>query len=395
MRQDALRTDPEDYPPGNAEPGPPKADQHLLPESVEPLDPQKFENVLQVGGIRTGALDQPNPNGGQSCRVAFVDTGGGLRFTVAVDRGGDVVEASCNGMNLAYLTPNDYTPPSHAYNRRNEWLSSWPGGLITTCGPSLMGESRNEDGRDVPLHGHHSNTPASIDAVVNPDPSRGRFDMSISMTIRDTRMFGPNIEVRRTISAVLGGRSIQFADEVINRGDEPCSHGMLYHLNFGYPLLDEGARLILGGRVCQRFGLAEELTGADQIECFKVVPAPSQDHRGTAESILIVEPSVAEPEPCRVGLINEFRGIGVEVAYPLPQLPRLGGMLHCGPRGSYMAALEPFSGSIVGKAADPHPESNRQLAPGASQKYDLRITVHTDPKSLEALSRHDYPLVVG
>ena len=363
--------------------------------AANPVDPRKFENVLQVGGIRTGSLDHPNPNGGQHCRVAFVDTGGGLRFTVAVDRGGDIVDASCAGTNLAYLTPNDYAPPSHAYNRRNEWLSSWPGGLLTTCGPALMGEARNEDGREIPLHGHHSNTPASIDAVVNPDPSRGRFEMSISMTIRDTRMFGPNIEVRRTIAATLGERSIQLTDEVTNRGDEPCSHGMLYHLNFGYPLLDEGARLIMGGRVCQRFGLAEQLTSAEEIERFKVVPAPCDEHRGSAESILIVEPATAKSGTCHVGLINESRGIGVEVSYPLSQLPRLGGMLHCGPRGSYMAALEPFSGSILGKSADLHPESSRQLAPGDARRYDLQMTVHTDSRALQDLRQHDQPLDTG
>jgi hypothetical protein len=358
------------------------------------FEPNKFENVLQIGGIRTGSLDYPNPNGGQDCRVAFVNTGGGLCFTVAVDRGGDIVEASYDGTNLAYLTPNDYAPPSQAYNRENEWLSNWSGGLVTTCGPALMGEPRNEDGRDIPLHGHHSNTPASVDAVVNPDPQRGRFDMSITMTIRDTRMFGPNIEVHRTIAATLGGRSIDIADEVINRGDEPCGHGMLYHVNFGYPLLDQGARMIMGGRVLRRFGLAEQLISRQQIEDFKLVPGPSDDHRGAAESILVVEPVAADPGTCRVGLINQDRGIGVELSYPCEQLPRLGGMLHCGPRGSYMAALEPFSGSIVGKATDPHPESNRQLAPGGSQKYDLRITVHTEPQALEDLRCQDQPLLL-
>jgi len=38
------------------------------------INPGKFENALQAGGIRTGTLDHPNPNDGQHCRVAFVDT---------------------------------------------------------------------------------------------------------------------------------------------------------------------------------------------------------------------------------------------------------------------------------------------------------------------------------
>jgi hypothetical protein len=218
--------------------------------------------------------------------------------------------------------------------------------------------------------------------------------MSISMSIRDTRMFGPNLEVRRTIVAALGGKSIHLRDDVINRGDGPCAHGLLYHLNFGYPFLDEGARLIMGGRILQRIGLAEKLANSSQLERFKKIPAPSAEYGGSAESILVLEPFATGQGLCRVGLLNEALGIGLEASYPRSQLPRLGAMLHCGPRGSYMAALEPFSGSLIGKAADSHPESERQLHPGEAQCYELRITVHTSPEALESLRQQDRPLTM-
>ncbi len=53
----------------------------------------KVESAAQLGGVQTGTLDYHQPNGGQSCRVVFVNTESGLRFTVALDRGGDIVEA--------------------------------------------------------------------------------------------------------------------------------------------------------------------------------------------------------------------------------------------------------------------------------------------------------------
>ena len=48
--------------------------------------------------------------GGDGCRVAWVDTGSGLRFAVAL-RGGDIVEAFYNDLSLTYLSPNGYRPP--------------------------------------------------------------------------------------------------------------------------------------------------------------------------------------------------------------------------------------------------------------------------------------------
>ena len=82
-----------------------------MPKNQQRLayDPNKFENIHQIGGIRTGTLDS-------GVRVALLDTGAGLRFTVALDRGGDIVDARYNQFALAYLTPNELLPPSHAYH---------------------------------------------------------------------------------------------------------------------------------------------------------------------------------------------------------------------------------------------------------------------------------------
>ncbi len=103
---------------------------------MDQFDYNKFELIHQVGGIRTARYDWPEVGGSPGCRVALVDTGAGLRFTVALDRGGDIVEAFYQDTALAYLTPNGYQPPSHALQQvDDQWLSSWPGGLVTTCGP--------------------------------------------------------------------------------------------------------------------------------------------------------------------------------------------------------------------------------------------------------------------
>src|SRR5689334_4589658 len=94
------------------------------PRSVSRFDSNKFENVHQVGGIRTGTLDAVTPGAlaGNATRVALFDTGSGLRFTVALDRGGDIIDATFNQHGLAYLSPNGLLPPNHAYHAGLDWL---------------------------------------------------------------------------------------------------------------------------------------------------------------------------------------------------------------------------------------------------------------------------------
>jgi hypothetical protein len=358
-------------------------------------DVRKFENVHQLGGIRTGTLDAPGAGGGPGVRVAFVDTGAGLRFTVALDRGGDIVEASFNEIGLAFLSPNGLRPPSHAYHFGNDWLRNWPGGLLTTCGPEFIGGSRIEQGAPTSLHGRYSNNPATVSCLRNPDPHRGSLEMELGMIVRDVRMFGPLFEVRRTIRCTLGRPEITVEDEVMNRGDMPAPHHWLYHCNFGYPLLDEGVRFIYGGEA--EYWALPPPPGHDIVQPLeagamnrlKRVPAALAEHAGAGECGLIVKVQPQADGLCRTGLINERIGIGVELAYPAEALPRLAHWQHYGPQGSYATALEPFYGSLLGEARDRSPLARTQLAAGESRRYRLEIRVPGTAEDLERLSACD------
>jgi len=365
------------------------------PQELCPFDTEKFESVLQVGGIRTGTLDaSPTAatGGPQACRVAHFDTGSGLRFTVNLDRGGDIVDASFKQHNLAYLTPNGLRPPSHAYHLGADWLAGWAGGLLTSCGPNYFGPPRTEDGQSLGVHGHHSNTPAAVEMLLNPDPHRGRNGMLLAMSIRDSRMFGPVIEVRRTIQCRLGVSEIAIYDEVINRSNTRCAHNWLYHINLGYPLVDAGAKLIYKGKT-QYLG-GEGPVDAAKANGFKTVTQPLELHRGGGERVLLVDNEPDVQGLCHAGLINAKLGLAFEVIYPAAALPRFANWQHFGPGGSYVTGLEPFSGSLLGKEKDQHPQAAQWLEPGEAKRYQMTIRVHDDQQAIKALAAQDGKLVM-
>ncbi len=362
-----------------------------MAKAKTPFDPGKFENIFQVGGITTGTIDWPQPNGGGSCRVAMVDTGSGLRFTIALDRGGDILDASYKGCALAYLTPNGATPPNHAHHADLEWLSSWPGGLVTTCGPLNIGLPTPED-RHSSLHGHFSNTPAAVNAVTNPNPWQRKPEMSIDLTIRDTRFFGPNIEVQRRIACRLGESVIEIHDRVSNIGDRVIPHQYLYHVNLGHPLLDHGARLIYGGHFDASWDLPTPPHKPSPIRfpSYKRVPDALASHAGAGERGLIIRPAATRNGKVRVGLINSKRGIGFELSFLRSQLPRLANWQHFGPRGSYVCGLEPFNGAL--RDDDKSPLAKRTLRPGQTVNYDLTLSALEGRAALADLARCDATL---
>jgi hypothetical protein len=362
------------------------------------VDVSKFENVHQLGGIRTGTLDAPGAGGAAGVRVAFIDTGAGLRFTVALDRGGDIVDASYNEFGLTYLSPNGLRPPNPAYHHGIEWLRGWAGGLVTTCGPEYVGGSRMEDGQQTSLHGRFSNTPAVVETLRNPDPHRGRTAMELGLVVRDTRVFGPLYEIRRTIRCALGRPEITIEDEVTNGGDTASPHHWLYHCNFGYPLLDRGTRFIYRG--VAQYWVVPPPAGQDIVQPLsfaamnrlKRVPAALREHAGGGERGLIVSVDPERDGTCRVGLINERLNLGIEMSYSANALPRLAHWQHYGPRGSYATALEPFHGSLLGRSRDRHPSVDSILEAGESKSYAIRFRILHTRSDLRALRSCDGPV---
>ena len=364
----------------------------MAKKSKGSIDVNKFENIHQIGGIQTAVMAPAFGGSTDSgCRVALVNTGSGLRFTVALDRGGDIVDAFYNQHSLTYLSPNGLKPPSHAYHQGFDWIANWPAGLVTTCGPHAIGAPHTEDGLDTGLHGHHSNNPARLDAIVNPDLDKGKTEMMLTMVIRDSRVFGPVFEVRRQIRCVLGEPRITICDEVTNIGDEKVAHNWLYHANVGYPLLDEGAKFIYRGRA--EYWPAPEppakpLSDA-ALNRLKRVEGGMAEHVGFGERGVVVEAKPDRKGLCHVGIINSKLGLGLELEYSPKCLPRVANWQHYSPRGCYVAGIEPFNGSLMGKANDRFRGAEPYLRPGQTKKYELTIKALGCAQDIAALAAHD------
>ena len=179
-------------------------------------------------------------------------------------------------------------------------------------------------------------------------------------------------------------------DEITNRGDGRTPHHWLYHVNFGYPLLDQGTRLIYKGRATyvERPEPKRVPTEA-QLNRLKKVTGPIAAHAEAGERCLIVEQPGQRDGRARVGVINDRLSLGVEMAYPVDALPRLTSWQHYGPAGCYVSAMEPFSGSLFGKAVDPYPKAEQYLRPGQTKRYELVLRVLSTKADLAKLAKHD------
>lgn len=336
----------------------------------------KISNYAQLGGIETSVID----NGpGRGTRIAWINTGTGLRYKVVIDRAMDIAEAFFNQHSLAWLSHTGTVAPAPLTNKGIDWLKTFGGGLITTCGLDHAGGPETDEHGERGLHGPFSNTPAEIESVIQPNLLADRLDMSITGIIRQTVIFGPSFELKRTISGKLGEPWLLINDEVSNCGNAPVPHMLLYHCNFGWPLVDEKTEIIWKGKWQPRPGNANKIFSHEND--FRSCPAPLDDHSGSGEEAAFIDVEADDSGNCVCGLYNAQIGILVILRFEKSQLPWLTNWQHWG-QGEYVTGLEPGTNPPIGQSAARKENQLIELAPGEKRKYALKIEVISDQKQI-------------
>lgn len=328
----------------------------------------KISNHAQIGGIETSVLDNGT---GRGTRIAWINTGTGLRYKVVLDRAMDIADAFYNQHSLAWLSHLGITPPQPFSHQGIDWLRTFGGGLLVTCGLSHIGGPEADSWGERGLHGLISNSPAEIESIIQPDPAKGKLDFSITGIIKETKIFGPSLEMKRTLSGTLGKPSIHIHDEIVNCANTPAPHMLLYHFNFGWPLINEGTNLIWQGELQPRKSDSKIFkAGYDYKKC----PAPLDQHRGSGEDVAFIDAVADEAGMCTAGVFNQEIDLGIAIRFSKRQLPWLTNWQHWG-KGEYVVGLEPGTHRVIGQAKAREQNELIFIEPGESRVYDVTLDV--------------------
>jgi hypothetical protein len=226
-----------------------------------------------------------------------------------------------------------------------------------------------------------SNIPAELISVMQPNPVEGDMEMSISGIIKQTSIFGPSLELKRTISGTLGHAVIRIHDEIINRGNTAAPHMLLYHCNFGWPLVDEGTEILWSGE-WESPGDKTENKIFKKGNNFHQCPSPMKAHNGTGEEVAFINIDSNEEGVCQCGLYNSRIGIALRMKFKKKQLPWLTNWQHWG-EGEYVTGLEPGTNPPIGQAKARKDNTLLYLEPGEKNSYDLEIEIINNNREIE------------
>jgi len=320
-------------------------------------------DLRQIAGVRMMELSDGPETG---VRIADVRTGSGLRFQVSLDRGMDISAAEFKGIPLAWRSAVGDVHPRFFEPGGKGWLRSFAGGLMTGCGMTQAGAPGTDEGEELGLHGRLSHLPASeVRSTTTWEGNRCFF--RVEGAIREWKMFGENLLLRRCIETELGSSLITIRDRVVNEGSAPSPIMMLYHCNLGWPLVSPASRLLLNAS-------SEEPRDEEAAKGMSTARTFVQPTEGFQEQVFRYS---LKPDGDGFGcalMHNEDLGIGCSIRFRLKELPRFMEWKMMG-EGMYVVGLEPANCLTGGRAAERKNGTLQFLQPAEEREFVVCLQV--------------------
>ena len=294
---------------------------------------------------------------GDGMRLLEINNGKGTELTVVLDRCADISRLRYKGVNLSYFSPCGYVAPAYYDAAGANWLKSFTAGYLTTCGLQAVGSPCTDEGEELPLHGSIANMPAEQVYWLEEEG-----DLVVYATIRDEGIFAPKLRMFREIRVSLRSNEFSIQDTIENTGDTRQPFEILYHMNMGYPMLDEDSIL--------------------EIPSAEVLPRDEHAAEDIGNWMHMIKPEAGYVERCyyhkfpdrngKAGIYQPKLGKGLEITFDAEELDGFVEWKMMGVR-DYVLGLECGNCYPDGRDVMRQTGMLKFLEPGEKKTYQVKV----------------------
>jgi hypothetical protein len=304
-------------------------------------------------------------------------SGGGLAFSVLVDRSMDIGRFDFRGAPFAWQSGTGFRNPAFMDPMGDGGSGFLRGfsGLLCTCGLDHIrqADKGSADHFDLPLrkeivypmHGRGAFQPARLDGY-GEIWTGDEAVLWCEGTIGQYQAMGESLELKRRIEADIGGKEVRVIDTVTNLGFAAQPHMLLYHINVGWPILDEGARFAAPIRAT----FAANMPREQQQIGYRTQSAPGSR---IVQQVFDHDAVPDKKGRVPVALINDRLGLGFAVEYdsdPFVCLQQWQGLGD----GLYGFGIEPATSHWGDRAGAESRGEIQRLGHGESRTYRTTLS---------------------
>lgn len=347
---------------------------YQLPDKKEEIL-RRVGNISQIAGTKRYYLAD-----GRGAGVECVDvrTGTGFEYTVMPGKGMDIGWCGFEGMPISYISKAGISAPSYFTGMKDQWLQCFPGGMLSTCGLGNVGDHCEDftEGLGVQqfgLHGRISSQYAK-NVCVTEKWEKNVFVMEVSGTDTEAQLRGENFSLQRTVTGKLGQNHLSVRDIITNEDFVERPYMILYHINFGYPVVDKDSRIIIRSR--EQF-VDTEIAEKKRADAYRI----TEPINGIEEELYFHKTD--GNNGCGfAAVVNDRIEVMSYVRYSADSLPYLTEWKMMGD-SDYVIGLE--AGNCIPRGRKYHRENGlmKILAPGESIVNELEIGIVTGKRNIE------------
>ena len=330
-------------------------------------------------------------HGGKQEGVDVISLDNGQMTVVIVPtRGMSILGATMGKVRLGWDSPiREVVHPSmiNLHDRDGlGWLDGFNEWLVR-CGLEFAGHPGTDTFRDntgklaeqnLTLHGKVGNIPASeVMFWVDKDPP---YAMHLKGQVNERSFYGAALQLDTQLSMEPGSKTFSLIDRISNRGAEPQEYEIIYHGNFGPPLLENGASMVAAIRRVQPMN-QEAVKSIHRFDRFSG-PTPGQK-----EHVFLIQPLSDPDGNTTVMLQNAAKTLACSMHYSVEALPFLTLWVNLAPRESgYVVGIEPGTNYPFNRRVERKAGRLQRLDGGESKQFELSYTLHDDPIEIKNIS---------
>jgi len=322
-------------------------------------------------------------HGGKQEGVELIEVDNGrMKFSIIPTRGMNIFRVSSGDVTLGWSSPvKEIVNPAFIELESRGGLG-WLDGFnewMVRCGFEWAGHPGMDNGRLLSLHGRVGNTPASEVVVVIDDEPPHRIRVR-GKVVEKVFKFA-DYETWTEVSTEPGSVSLQISDTLTNLSDYEREFQIIYHGNFGPPLLEEGSAFVAPVKQVTPFNDG----AAKGVDTWTTYQGPTKNY---GEQVFNVVPYATDSGSTTVMLHNKVGDRGIKISYDVNQLPFFTLWKNTDTmKEGYVTGLEPGTGYAYNRSVERKFGRVPKLAGGASRSFTLDYTILFGGEDVSAVAR--------
>ena len=308
---------------------------------------------------------------------------GVMEITLVPTRGMGIYQVTSGDLRLGWDSPvkEIVNPANIDLESRNGlgWLDGF-NEMMVRCGYEWTGHPGVDDnGQLLSLHGRAQNTPAStVKVIIDEQPP---YTIHVRGQVAERTFKKTNLVTWTELSVAPGSNRFELHDELTNFADYEDEYQIIYHSNFGTPILEEGASFLAPMSSISPFNDYAK----SGLKTWQTYQGPTKDFD---EMVFNIQPLADENHQTLAAVVNKAGDKGASIQFDTRQLPVLTLWKNTDTiKQGYVTGIEPGTSYAYPVTIEREQKRVKQLQPGASAQFDLTYTLLHDSAQVAAVEQ--------